>query len=110
MVDSSCATIDAASSASRIENAFFSPIEVPSARSICTPSEWKVDTSGVSAPFRRVMRPSRSAISLAALLVKVIAPIARGVTPPSSRCTIFCVITRVLPEPAPAMTRHGPSR
>ena len=93
-----------------MENAFFRPIEVPSSRSICTPSEWKVDTSGLSLPRSFTMLPSRSAISLAALLVKVIAAMARGVTPPSIMWTIFCVMTRVLPLPAPAMTRHGPSR
>ena len=42
--------------------------------------------------------------------IQVIAPIARDGKPASIRRTIFCVMTRVLPLPAPAITRQGPSR
>ena len=39
--------------------------------------------------------------------VKVIAPICFGASPACSSRAILCVITRVLPEPAPASTRQG---
>src|SRR5690625_6405985 len=46
---------------------------------------------------------ARSRISVAALLVKVIARISPGMASPArSRCAIRRVSTRVLPEPAPA--------
>jgi hypothetical protein len=54
--------------------------------------------------------PTRSAISPAALFVKVIARTSKGLTPWSrTRCARRWVSTRVLPEPAPATTRTGPS-
>ena len=52
---------------------------------------------------------TRSRISPAALLVKVIARIFQGATPCSIRYATRCVSTRVLPEPAPAKIRSGPS-
>jgi hypothetical protein len=51
------------------------------------------------------MRPR---ISAAALRVKVIAAISRGARSALSSRAILCVMTRVLPEPAPASTWHGP--
>jgi len=55
-------------------------------------------------------RVTRSFISFAALLVKVIARISFGFAPTAaSRCATRCVSTRVLPEPAPAITSSGPS-
>ncbi|MNN76252.1 hypothetical protein D3C81_1926160 [compost metagenome] len=102
-----------------IENCGFRPTCSASIRRICTPSEWKVHTvsclSGIRLPSRVVL-PSislamRSCISFAALLVKVTAAMWRGSKPLSSiRWAIFCVMTRVLPDPAPARTRQGPSR
>ena len=90
---------------------------------ICTPSEWKVQivnwltgTLRPSLPGVVSVLPSssfavRSRISSAALFVKVSAAMCFGSKPlPSIRCAIFCVITRVLPLPAPASTRQGPSR
>ena len=53
---------------------------------------------------------SRSRISPAALFVKVIARISFGFTPIAEvRCATRWVSTRVLPEPAPAITSSGPS-
>ncbi len=52
----------------------------------------------------------RSRISPAALFVKVIARISFGFTPTAEiRCATRWVSTRVLPEPAPAITSNGPS-
>src|SRR5690625_6801415 len=51
---------------------------------------------------------TRSRISVAALLVKVIARISPGMASPArSRCAIRRVSTRVLPEPAPATISSG---
>src|SRR6266536_1904618 len=74
-----------------------------------TQAEWKVDTTiAFTAPPTRTWR--RSFISRAALLVKVIARIAVGGTPQSrTRWAIRWVSTRVLPDPAPATIRVGPS-
>ena len=95
------------SSLSRMLNWGLRPRSLPSSRINRTPSEWKVQISTSLA--WRPMRPlARSRISAAALLVKVMAAIALGAMPPSIRCAILCVMTRVLPEPAPASTRHGP--
>src|SRR5579862_8680318 len=56
------------------------------------------------------MDSMRSRISPAALLVNVIARISFGSTPHvASRCATRYVNTRVLPEPAPAITSSGPS-
>ena len=51
---------------------------------------------------------ARSRISAAALFVNVTAAMARGSTPPRTRCASRWVMTRVLPEPAPARTSSGP--
>ncbi len=69
--------------------------------------EWKVDTH--IGPDRRPTRAStRSFISAAALLVKVIAMISPGCTPRSaSSQPIRWVSTRVLPDPAPATISSG---
>ena len=53
---------------------------------------------------------ARSRISAAALLVKVMAAMRLGSQPAWIRRAILCVMTRVLPEPAPASTRQGPCR
>src|SRR5580765_5880485 len=56
------------------------------------------------------MRSRRSRISPAALFVNVIARISFGFTPQAAiRCATRYVSTRVLPEPAPAITSSGPS-
>ena len=72
-----------------------------------TPKAWKVQiiTSLAALPIK--LR-ARSRISLAALLVKVMAAICLGARPTCIKRPILCVITRVLPEPAPASTRQGP--
>ena len=70
---------------------------------------WNVITQDARAggPTRSV---TRSRISAAALFVNVIARISGGFTPTArSRCAIRRVRTRVLPEPAPAITSSGPS-
>ena len=70
---------------------------------------WKVDTHmprlrGPTSPARR------SRISAAALFVNVMAKISHGATPLFSiRLAMRYVSTRVLPEPAPARTKSGPS-
>ena len=52
----------------------------------------------------------RSRISAAALFVNVMARISHGATPRFSiRFAMRYVSTRVLPDPAPASTRSGPS-
>src|SRR5512133_1258444 len=72
-------------------------------------AEWKVRIHSPR-PCGPSRRWSRSRISPAALLVKVIARISFGLAPTAwIRCTTRYVSTRVLPEPAPAMTRSGPS-
>ena len=64
----------------------------------------------IARAVRPRIRSSRSRISAAALLVKVIARISVGFTPCARiRCATRCVRTRVLPDPAPATTRSGPS-
>ena len=97
------------SSLSRIENWGFSPSTAPSWRSMRTPSAWKVQirTSFAGRPIRPL---ARSRISAAALLVKVIAAIRFASSPAWIRRPTLCVMTRVLPDPAPASTRHGPCR
>ena len=72
-------------------------------------AEWKVITH-----MARVARPTssstRSRISWAALLVKVMARISSArAWPVRSRYAIRWVRTRVLPEPAPARMSSGPS-
>ena len=69
---------------------------------------WKVDTH-MRRPTGPTSSATRSRISPAALLVKVIASTSNGDAPSSAtRYASRCVSTRVLPEPAPATTRIGP--
>src|SRR5215211_5585182 len=70
---------------------------------------WKVETHILreSGPTRRA---TRSFISPAALLVKVIARTSSGAASPWSRMKATrCVSTRVFPLPAPARMSSGPS-
>ena len=70
---------------------------------------WKVHTHMPRVPCGR-SACRRSRISAAALLVKVMASTCQGRTPKSAiMCAMRYVSTRVLPEPAPASTRSGPS-
>ena len=95
------------SSLSRMLKAGFRPSTAPSSRIMRTPSAWKVQTTTFLAS--RPIRPlARSRISEAALFVKVMAAMRLGSSPAWIRRAIFWVITRVLPEPAPARTRQGP--
>ena len=85
------------------------PIRSASARRMRTHMLWNVETH-----MPRVRGPTkpcrRSRISAAALLVNVMARISHGATSRSSRMwAMRYVSTRVLPEPAPAKTRSGPS-
>jgi hypothetical protein len=97
------------SSVSRMLNCFFRPSTSPSSRSRRTPRAWKVQTSTFFAS-RPTSWAARSRISAAALLVKVMAAMRLASSPAWIRRAILCVITRVLPEPAPASTRQGPPR
>jgi hypothetical protein len=81
-----------------------------SRRKMRTQNEWKVHSSGLASEEWSSSRSTRSAISLAALLVKVTARIDSGATPFSRISQAMrLVITRVLPEPAPARISRGPS-
>ena len=74
-----------------------------------TQLEWKVitQTKLPSSPIRLVIL---SFISLAALLVKVIAIILYGsICLSFIKYAILCISTPVLPEPAPAKSKSGPS-
>ena len=76
---------------------------------ILTHVEWNVLTHTAPAPCATVVS-TRSFISLAALLVNVIAIILYGSTPHSSiKYAILFVSTRVFPEPAPAIISSAPS-
>src|SRR5690606_32976262 len=71
---------------------------------------WKVQIVRPSPASPLSRRATRSRISRADLLVKVIAAIRfAGIRPLPTRCAIFSTITRVLPLPAPASTSRGPS-
>ncbi len=71
-------------------------------------AEWNVITH-MTRTIRPTSASTRSRISPAALLVKVIARISPGrARSVATRCAIRCVSTRVLPEPAPASTSSGP--
>jgi len=83
--------------------------EAPSRRSRRTQKEWKVETMR----FEREYLPaaaSRSAfrISSAALLVKVTATMAEAGLAGVDQVAMRCVITLVLPLPAPAKMSSGP--
>ena len=97
------------SSVSRMENWGLRPSTCPSSRSRRTPSAWKVQISTFLAS-RPTRWPARSRISAAALLVKVMAAMRSAASPAWISRAILWVITRVLPEPAPASTRQGPAR
>src|SRR4051812_2940880 len=72
-------------------------------------AEWNVDTH-IRRATGPTSVPTRSFISPAALLVKVIASSSNGEIPRSAmRYATRWVRSRVLPEPAPATTRTGPS-
>jgi hypothetical protein len=74
-----------------------------------SPSAWNVLMVSASASALPTRSPMRSRISSAALLVNDRAQIAFAGKPRSrSRATRY-VITRVLPEPAPASTSSAPS-
>lgn len=75
-----------------------------------TQLEWNVDTHMDCTRFATI-RPTRSRISAAALLVKVMARIWPGLTSrAASRYAIRRVSTAVLPEPAPATMSSGAPR
>mgnify|MGYP003552074398 CR=1 FL=1 len=74
-----------------------------------TPKAWKVQTT-TSLAARPIKPLARSRISAAALLVNVMAAIFCGGMPASMSRPILCVMTRVLPEPAPAKTKQGPCK
>ncbi|MNS37050.1 hypothetical protein D3C72_692520 [compost metagenome] len=94
---------------SRIEKFDVNPIRSISLRKIRTHMEWKVDTQ-MSRPCGPTSLDTLSCISLAALLVNVIAKILHGAAlRVAIRWAIRCVSTRVLPLPAPAIIRSGPS-
>ena len=76
-------------------------------RSIFALREWKVPIH-ISFAFPPISPSMRSFISRAALLVKVTAKIRAEGTPFSISRAIRCVMTRVLPEPAPAKMSMGP--
>src|ERR1035437_3678707 len=80
-----------------------------SRRSMRTQNAWNVITH-IARDVGPTSFASRSRISPAALFVKVIARILCGGTPRSpTRLATRYVRTRVLPEPAPASSRSGPS-
>src|SRR5215207_7140183 len=90
-----------------MENVDFSPSVLASARRIRTHIEWNVETH-IARARGPTSAATRSFISPAALLVKVIARISPGWAPRcASRCAIRYVRTRVLPEPAPATMSSG---
>ena len=74
-----------------------------------TQSEWIVEISGFSSLFVLSSLPARASISFAALLVNVTARIREGRVPRQTRWAILAMTTRVLPVPAPASTRSGPT-
>lgn len=78
-----------------------------SERRMRTQAEWKVETHIILAWFP-TSPATRSRISAAALLVKVMASTAPGCTPRiPTRWAMRRVSTLVLPEPAPATTSTG---
>src|SRR5712664_2543464 len=80
------------------------------ARRIRTHAAWNVAMSGARMPPGARRSSTRRAISPAALFVKVTARTCLGCTPRTPRSqAIRCAMTRVLPLPAPASTRSGPS-
>ena len=85
-----------------MEKPDLSPMDLPSRLRMRTQAEWKVETHmrWATGP---ISEPSRSRISAAALLVKVMARIWLGHAPNWLKIQAMRrVSTRVLPEPAPA--------
>ncbi len=71
---------------------------------------WKVPSQGMPSPAGPISAPIRCFISRAALLVKVTARMSKGrARPVAIRWAMRVVSTRVLPVPAPASTKTGPS-
>jgi len=94
-----------------MENRGLSPSASPLSRSMRTPRAWNVEMASLLAtPRLSTSCAARSRISAAALLVKVMAAMCSGAIPARSSRPILWVMTRVLPLPAPAMTRQGPDR
>src|SRR5439155_3079174 len=85
--------------------------EAASRRSRRAHSEWNVESHGRSGgtPARRRSSETRFCISSAALLVNVTARIDSAGTPLAMSLAIRNVMARVLPVPAPARMRTGPS-
>src|SRR6185369_11840229 len=83
----------------------------PSRRSSRTQNEWKVETLGAASNWTSCNSVvTRSRISREALFVKVTARTAHGGTLREVMMwAMRCVMTRVLPLPAPARIRSGPS-
>ena len=106
---SACRTACSWSSSSKITKSRDRPAAAASRRSSRTQRLWKVEIQLLrGCPSSR--RSVRSFISPAALLVKVTARIASEATPLSRiRWPMRWVMTRVLPLPAPARIRVGPS-
>src|SRR3954452_7550139 len=72
-------------------------------------AEWKVRIQ-IARAVAPISSSRRWRISAAARFVKVIASTSFGLTPQARiRWETRCVRTRVFPDPAPAMTRSGPS-
>jgi hypothetical protein len=84
------------------------PMADPCKRSSLAQNEWKVPTVISSARSRPTICPTRSRISPAALFVKVMASRFSGRAPWNSNHPMRTVMTRVLPDPAPASTSTGP--
>ena len=88
----------------------FSPTSSAWRRSSFTQTAWNVPSHGMPSTVSPSRLPTRFFISRAALLVKVTASISFGLAcPVFSRCAIRVVRARVLPVPAPASIRTGPS-
>ena len=108
-----CPTSERLSPRSSTANPVLSPVRRSTASRFRnrkrSPKAWKVLTHTLSAPSG-TSADTRSRISPAALLVKVTAVISHGRASPSaiSQATLW-VRTRVLPLPAPARMRSGPS-
>src|ERR1051326_4571178 len=97
------------SSSSKMVNCRLQPSRSASRRSRRAERLWNVPIQS-PAGSRSSRVATRSFISPAALLVNVTAKIRSARTPCSSISTAIRVVsTRVLPEPAPASTRSGPS-
>ena len=97
------------SSASKIEKLALRGKFFNSKRNKFKPKVWKVETESPFASSRDNNLATRSFISRAALLVKVMAVIrCAGIPHCCTKKATFRVITEVLPEPAPASTNNGP--